>query len=248
MFAPDQIGDVVSGRVPILVSVIETGERVGDHFGGGIRGIEQPHQRDGDVLVTELAEGFDDRRPQQFVREQRAQLRRHERAADLTEGLDRGKREKEVALQRNGGQRLAGFDRAQPAKRFDHVKANVDVVIVQAGDERRNGPAIAALPEDQRRLDAKVGVLVVEESDERLDDVDVARRQQIQCAAQHREVAMLRAERAHEGVRDRLTVLRERRDRHLPHLHVAVAEQAGDATRDACRGPRPSAARARRER
>ena len=110
--APDQIGDMVSGAVPILVAVEQTGERVGDHIGRGIRGIEQSHQRYRHILVTKLAERLDDRRPQQFVGEQRNEPRRDERAPDLTERLNRGKCQKEVPLQRNLGQCLACVDRA----------------------------------------------------------------------------------------------------------------------------------------
>ena len=65
------------------------------------------------------------------------------------------------------------------------------------------GAAIAALAEDQRRLNPKVDVVVVRQPISGSIDVDVADRQQIQHAAEDVEVAVLLAQRPHQRVHDR---------------------------------------------
>ncbi len=189
--ASHEIGDVIAGAVAALVSRVQTRQRVGDHVSWCVGGVEQLHQRHGDVLVAKMPKRLDHRRSQHLVGQQRHQTRRRESASDLCQCLNRGERQEEIALERNLGQCLAGLGGVQVTERFDHMEAYVDVLIAQTCDECGNRPAIAPLAEDQRGLDAQVRVLVLEEMNHRFDNVDVADRQEIERAAQHREIAML---------------------------------------------------------
>ena len=220
-------GDLLAGSVPIFIPFVEAGQRIGHHLGRRVRLVQQLQQREHDELVAQPAERLRHRRAQQLVVEQGHQPWGDARIPQPRQRLDRRKRQEEIAALgdlRQPLHRVAGMERPE---RFDGMKPDVDVGIVECADQRRHGAAVTAFAEDQGGLDPQVDVVAGQAADERIDHIDVGHRQQIQHAAEDAEVAMLLAQRTHQRVHDRRPLPGEPADGALTISPLVRAEITG---------------------
>ena len=118
-------------------------------------------------------------------------------------------------------------ERPELAERLDGVKLQVLVVARGGRDQRVDRARVTPLTERQRGLQPEVRIGVLEQLEQRRHDVDLARRQELDGAAQHAEVAMVVAQRAQRrGDHVRGVAPGERLDRGAPHSPTLVAEEA----------------------
>ena len=147
--------------------------------------------------------------------------------------MDGRERLKEITAAGNREQPVCGLGRTQCAERLHGMEPDVRIGIIERAYQSRDRAAIAALPENQRRLDPQIDIVFAQERDDRLDDIDFGGREEIEHAAEDVEIVVLFPKRLDEGVDDGGAGAREFANGGVPRTPVLIAEPSCQLRRGA---------------
>ena len=215
----------------VRVTAVDAGQRIDDTGGGPVGAVERGRQRRDGVLVADLPERFGGLIADHFVGQQRQQPRRDAGVVDPRQRIQRRKGQEEVVRLGDRGQRFNRRRRAQLAERFNGVKPDVHVRIVECHEQRLDRFRTVLRAEGERRLDAQIGVGVLQQIDQRRGQIDPGHRQQLQRAAQHAEIAVPLAQRRDQRLDQAgIAPAGDRLHRGSPHPPVLVGHRRRQRT------------------
>ena len=199
--ASRQLDDVHAGTVGGVVTRVNARERGGNRPRIAVAAVEPGNERLHAILVAKRGQRIDDRRSQQFLIEQTNQGRHDAGIVDASERVDRRERQEEVARLGDAGERLDRLRRPHPPERFDGMKADVGVVVLERRDQRRDRRRVGERSERERGVHTQVGRRIAEQLHERRGHIPVGGDQHLQRAAEDVQIVMVALQRL-EQVRE----------------------------------------------